>query len=394
MQSGMPTPRLITRNDDLEAVAARCSTAVSLAVDGEGDGLHAYRSKLCVLQLAWREGAELVVAIVDALALDLSPLSEVLGPNGPAKVLHDLTFDARMLLERDVELGNVRDTSVSARFLGLEATGLASLCEVRLGVKLEKRLQEHNWAQRPFTTPQLEYLAGDVTHLLALDARLLAEAEAAGITEEIAEECRYKLMTALRPPKPGKPPWARVKGYRQLPDVDKAVLQRLVAQRERIAERLDRPPFKVASNKILFDLAQKKPRRSADIRRFLQRGPGRFSSEWLAAIARGMADEAPEPLRHTPTPPMSARDVSLRKHLDDALNQWRRVEARRRQVDLQVVLPGHCMSDAVAVLADHGADRSALEAALAGVEGLGQKRIDSYADAWHALALAAQASVS
>ncbi len=378
--------RLITRSDELEAVAARCKAAATLAVDGEGDGLHAYRAKLCVLQLAWREGDALQVAVVDALALDLSPLRSVLGPSGPDKVLHDLTFDARMLSERGLELGNVRDTSVSARFLGIEATGLASLCETHLGVNLEKRLQEHNWAERPFTAAQLDYLAGDVTHLLALDARLMDLARAAGILDEIAEECRYKLMTALRPPKPGKPPWARIKGYRTLADAEKAVLQRLTAQRERIAERLDRPPFKVASNHVLLELAQKKPRKSADIRRMLQRGPARFTSEWLAAIARGLADGAPEPQRVTPTPPLSPGEVSRRKSLDDALNRWRRHEAKRREVDLQVVLPGHCMGDTVAVLAEHGADRRALEAALQRVEGLGHMRIARYAEAWHALA--------
>ena len=77
---------------------------------------------------------------------------------------------------------------------------------------MSKRLQEHNWAERPFTAEQLEYLAGDVVHLLDLEVQLAAEADKAGISEEIAEECAYKLMTAGRPPKDTRPPWARVKG--------------------------------------------------------------------------------------------------------------------------------------------------------------------------------------
>jgi ribonuclease D len=302
-------------------------------------------------------------------------------------VLHDLTFDARMLHERGVTLGNVRDTSVSARFLGVSATGLAALLDSRLGVKIDKRLQEHDWSVRPLTPVQLAYLAGDVTHLLALDAGLAAEAAAAGIEAEIEEECRYKLLTGLRPPKNDKPSWLRIKGARRLPRDKQALLVRLVQERDTIAERLDKPPFKIAANALLLELAQRAPDDERSARSLLSsRGPGRFTREWLAALRRGRKDEPP--ILDDEPPPMPSAEIALRKRLDAALTHWRRSEAESRGVDLQVVLPGHCLSELCGVLAERALSRSDAPA-LAAVEGLGRMRIERHADTWEALAQAA-----
>jgi ribonuclease D len=381
----MAAPSLITTTADAAALSERLMRAQVIGLDAEGNGLYAFRSQLCVMQLAWHEDDRLAVAIVDTLALDVAPLARALGANGPPKVLHDLTFDARMLHERGVALGNVRDTSVTARFLGVAATGLAALVDSRLGVKIDKRLQEHDWSLRPLTPAQLGYLAGDVTHLLALEAGLAREAAAADIIAEIEEECRYKLLTALRPPKNDTPAWLRIKGARRLPRREQALLLRLVEQRDAIAERLDKPPFKIAANALLLELARRAPDSERSAAPLLSsRGPGRFTREWLAALQRGRQDEPPHVADDEP-PPMQHDEIALRKRLDAALGHWRRSEAEARAVDLQVVLPGHCVGDLCAVLARRArasGDAPLLEA----VEGLGRVRIARYASAWEQLA--------
>ena len=273
----MTSPYLITLPRQLQAIAERCFQAPRIALDCEGNGLHAYRSELCALQLAWYEGRQLAVAIVDTLALDLSPLAKTLGPDGPPKVLHDLTFDARMLADRGLRLANVRDTSVAARFLGEKATGLAALVSSRLDVDLEKGLQSHDWSARPFTSRQLSYLAGDVLHLLDLEAELRQEAREQDIVEEIALECHYKLWTALEPPKDSRAPHERVKGYKKLSAVEQAVLFRLCEVREEIAERIDRPPFKVAGNRVLLELARRRPADNTELRKIKNRSVQRLS---------------------------------------------------------------------------------------------------------------------
>jgi len=76
--------------------------------------------------------------------------------------------------------------------------------------------------------------------------------------------------------------------------------------------------------------------------------------------------------------------VAKRKVLEVRVSAWRRAEAKRRGVDEQAVLPGHCAQDLVSVLA--GADASLepadLRAAIAGIPGLGARRMDRYGEAF------------
>ena len=391
----MTSPYLITLPLQLRAIAERCFQAPRIALDCEGNGLHAYRSQLCALQLAWYEGRQLAVAIVDTLALDLTPLAKTLGPDGPPKVLHDLTFDARMLADRGLRLANVRDTSVAARFLGERATGLAALVSSRLGIELEKGLQSHDWSERPFTSRQLSYLAGDVLHLLDLEAKLRDETRELDIVEEVALECHYKLWTALEPAKDSRAPHERIKGYNKLTPLQQAVLFRLCEAREEIAERIDKPPFKVASNRVLLELARKRPADQRALRQFKNRSVHRNGRRWLAAIRRGESDgEPPTPTAGPEPSPLTRREIRLRKHLDAALSNWRRAEAEARGVDIQVVLPGHCTGPVVGALARYrDDDERAVREALHYVRGLGSHRINRYGDALIALAVQASEAI-
>ena len=104
---------------------------------------------VCVLQVAWYEGRQLNCAVIDPFSVDIGLLAPALAADGPIKVLHDLTFDVRMLQQLGLDVGNVRDTSVAARFLGAPATGLAALVKSRFDVELGKKLQDHDWSERP-----------------------------------------------------------------------------------------------------------------------------------------------------------------------------------------------------------------------------------------------------
>ena len=122
----MPAP-LIEAAEPLQALTRELADHEAIAFDLEGDGLYRYRSQLCAVQLATRDGD---IRLIDTLAItDRSPLNAVLGPKGPRKTVHDVSFDARLLAENGVELGNVFDTSVSARFLDEPKGGLAALLE-------------------------------------------------------------------------------------------------------------------------------------------------------------------------------------------------------------------------------------------------------------------------
>jgi ribonuclease D len=365
---------VVTTRAELARVVSAARHAPLVAVDAEGNGLFAYRARLCTVQLAWQDAEGMNIAVVDTLAVDPTPLGELLDRTGPLKVLHDFTFDVKLLAEASVELDNVHDTSVLARMLGRKATGLASLLSSELGLVVPKDLQQHDWSRRPLRPAELAYLATDVRHLAALYDKLTTEARAIDIEEEVLVECAFKRESALAPPREKRPAYLRIKGIEGLDPAGLAVLRRLVAEREGIAELWDVPPFKVVGNETLLLLAERKPTTLDDLRR-VKRGISprlaQSGDRMLAAIAAGIADGAVPASDRAVEARLDRAIVAARRAREKRLSAWRRREAAARTVDEQVVLPGHCLSDLV------GVDSGDLEA-IASIRGLGAKRLGRY----------------
>jgi ribonuclease D len=360
---------LIEHPDDLRAAARDLATAGSIAIDCESDGVHHWKSRLCVLQCALPDGE---VFIFDALALPLhDALGEVLGEGGPVKVLHDLYFDAWLLRGASIALARVVDTSVHARFLGLRETGLATLLSQRFGVVLDKKFQQYDWAKRPLDEPLQDYLAGDVRHLHDLHRELDADARARLITSEVEEETGYALRRALRDADDERLPYAKVKGRHGLDAVGRAVLKRLAAARESLAELRDLPSGRVLSNAALVDVARRRPRSNERLKAMVQGGLRDDDSlaVWMAAVRDGEADgDVPPDERHYFESERGGMDGALRRRREVALQKWRAETATARGIDPQVVLPGHCL-DAIAGADVRGADD------LRRIDGVGEVRV-------------------
>jgi ribonuclease D len=351
--SSPPQPRIVACVDELRDVVAAAAQATRLAVDVEASGMFAYRARPCTVQLAWDDGTQ--VAVVDTLATSIAPLGDLLGPDGPVKIVHDVAFDARLLAESGIALANVHDTSVAARMLSRLATGLATLLEVELGVHIGKTLQQHDWRVRPLDERMLEYLAADVVHLEALERKLWIEVEAHGIEDAVLEETRYRIASAIAATQPSTvipPAYARVKGTGRLAERELAVLRVIAELREGEAERRDVPPHKIAPADTLIAIARARPKTLEELARIRGLPAGTpqaraFATTLLTAVA-GAGDRIPEDERHHFEPVrMPAAEARLRRQKEARLIAWRRTEAKRRSVDEQVVLPGHCLKDSV-----------------------------------------------
>ncbi len=371
--------RVVTNGGELETLARDAADAERLAVDLEASGMFAYRAGICTVQLAWRSAED--VAVVDTLATPVVGLAHLLGVDGPTKIVHDVAFDARLLAEAGVELGNVHDTAIAAHMLGRAATGLASLLASELGVHIGKGMQHHDWRLRPLDAEMLTYLAADVAHLEALERVLWREVIEHDVEDAVLEETRYRLASAVagaRSPQDG-PAYARVKGASKLPERDRAALRVLAELREREAERRDVPPYRVASNETLLALAHARPRTPADVARMRGVASGSDEAqEFVEAVARGLATAAEtvpaEERALFERPPVPAAQAKARREREVRLLSWRRAEAKRRGVNEQVVLPGHCAKDAV------DGDITGVED-LARVRGIGAFRVRRDGDA-------------
>jgi len=371
--------RVVTETSELSDLARDAGHAERLAVDLEASGMFAYRASICTVQLAWHSAEHL--AVVDTLTAPVAGLARLLGVDGPTKIVHDVAFDARLLAEAGVELGNVHDTAIAAHMLGRAATGLASLLASELGVQIAKGMQQHDWRLRPLDAGMLTYLAADVAHLEALERVLWREVTERGVEDEVLEETRYRLASAAagaRAPQDA-PAYARIKGVSKLPERDRAALRVLAELREREAQRRDVPPYRVASNETLIALAHARPTTPTEVARM--RGVASASPEaraFIEEVARGMAAAGvtiPEEERALfEKPQMPAAAAKARREREVRLLSWRRAEAKRRGVDEQVVLPGHCAKDAV-----DGDIASADD--LARVRGIGAFRVHRDGDA-------------
>jgi ribonuclease D len=371
-------PVLITREDELERAAERLARSPRVAFDLESNGMHAYRATACIIQLE----CEGEIYIVDSLATSLAPLGALLASPDTEKIVHDVAFDARILAEAGVFLANARDTSLAARMLTRPATGLASLLESELGVHIDKKMQQHDWGERPLTAAMVTYLAGDVVHLSELADRLFAEVRERGIADEVEEETRYRLAQAINGAGvvDARPPYVRLKGIDKVAPAELPILRHLANIREQLAAELDVPPYKVLAPDVLFEIARAKPENLDALAKIRGAMGGRrarsIADVLLDAVAAGLEDGAiPDEDRvWFEKPRMPGAVLRARRAREQRLSKWRKEEAKARGVDEQVILPGHCLQD----LAD--LDEPTLDA-VAAIPGIGAFRVARHGEA-------------
>jgi ribonuclease D len=285
--------------DDTKRLAewiARVRGPRRLALDCEANGFHAYRARLCLLQLARESDHEVDVVLVDPLALGegIAVLRPLLEDPGVEKILHGAANDIRML-DRDagLHLRGLLDTEIAARLLGRSRSGLASLSEELAGRKLSKSGQRLDWARRPLPEKALRYAAEDVVPLFAVRDALVEGLERQGRRDWLDEECRA--LEALRWQEPA--PWsaddlmARVKGTGSIDDRARRVLRRLLVWREKEAERRDVPAIRVAEPKTLMKVAVQRPESEEGLERagVDAKTRRRYGGALLAAVRRRAA---------------------------------------------------------------------------------------------------------
>lgn len=304
------------------------SSAPRFALDCEAAGFHRYSDSLCLLQITVA-GQDWVV---DPLAFDPIPLiREPIERSDVQVVMHGSDFDLR-LLSRDlgIRLRGLVDTQIQASLLGLDGLGLASLLEKRYDVRLSKKYQRADWANRPLTDGMLDYAASDTRYLERLTDELDGELEAMGRLEWAREE--YEALEAVSDgaAEPDEPedPVIRIKGARHLSPRQVTALRRALQWRDEIARERDRATFRVIGNKPLVEAVALAPRRVeelAEIKGFpggLAREEGKELLRRLREVAE-LSDEELTPYprgvrRNSGRPPQELEEVFDR--LKDARN--------------------------------------------------------------------------
>ena len=282
------TCEIITSVARLSELADLLMQQTEIAVDLEMDSLHHYREKVCLVQVSTREQSWLI----DPLALpSLAPLAAPLGNPEIIVVMHGADYDIRSL-HRDygIEVTNLFDTMLSARFLGIGEFGLAALLRARFGIELDKKYQKADWSKRPLSREMCAYAVADTSDLLPLYDQFRVELIDKGRLEWLTEE--GDLVCQARVTDKEGPLFLHCKGAGKLRGVPLAILEELLQMRDRQSEILDRPPFKVLSADTLIDVAELRPRSLHDLSLIKGMTSGqlqRHGSGILAAVERGIA---------------------------------------------------------------------------------------------------------
>ena len=247
-----PSYRFIQTPAELEQFVSRINQEKIIAVDLEADSMFHFQEKVCLLQMAGN-GENVVI---DPLEVnDLSALAPIFKDKDVCKVFHGSDYDVRSLYrDFSIEINNLFDTQLASMFMGQRETSLGAVVCNRFGIQLDKRYQKKDWSQRPLPDGMIEYAASDVYHLIPLARMLMDELEEKGRLGWVKEECDY--LSEVRPMENGSDPlFLRFRGAGRLPRRNLAALEGLLQYRRKLAEKKDRPLFKVISNTALLKIA-------------------------------------------------------------------------------------------------------------------------------------------
>lgn len=228
-----------------------------IAVDLEADSMFHFREKVCLIQMADRKRN----FVLDPLRIgDLSILKPVFANRNITKVFHGADYDVRSLY-RDfhIKINNLFDTQLASMYLGLKETSLEAVIQKRFNVTLNKKYQRKDWSQRPLPEKMVAYAASDVAYLVPLAETLEQELAEKKRLKWVREECAK--LSKVRPPQANHEPlYLSFKGAGRLGGKSLAVLEALLQFRKQIAEKKDRPLFKIFQNNTLMRLAVEKPK--------------------------------------------------------------------------------------------------------------------------------------
>jgi ribonuclease D len=279
----------IESDADLEGACKRISQHTIIGVDLEGDSMHSFKEKICLIQVATKDEAFLV----DPFTIhNFSPFVEVLENPDIIKVFHGADFDVRSLdREMGAQIENLFDTEIACRFLNVRERGLAALLKDHFDVHVDKKFQKQDWSQRPLKSDMVAYSVGDVAYLIALHGRLVERLDTIGRLHWAKEE--FEAQAKVRYEDNHAPPFfIKFKGAGKLDNRSLAVLENLLSLRMELAEKKDVPLFKVMSNQSLLAMATGRPGSAEEMlkdKMLSRRQAQMFGNLCVQAIADAMA---------------------------------------------------------------------------------------------------------
>lgn len=332
----LPPPLWVANKTALEEMIDALAKEPRIAIDTESNSLYAYQEQVCLIQFS----TPAQDFLLDPFALpELQALQPIFENEQIEKIFHAAEYDL-ICLKRDFgfTFNHLFDTMIAARILGYEKVGLGSLLQQKFNVTVDKKFQKANWGKRPLSDEMLSYARLDTHYLIEL--RNIIERELEEEKRRALAEEDFSLTASLAGINNHTPLpiWERVGGRDKLDPRQATVLNEVCLTREALAAKLNRPPFKIISNKALLALAHTQPRnrRELEAKCFSQRQAQRFGKPFLNAVKDGLS--APLVKRTPRKRPGDSYHIRY-----ENLRNWRKERAKLLGVESDVILPRFLM---------------------------------------------------
>lgn len=331
MNSSLPAPIWVDTPDGLRRMGDSLLGQPRVAIDTEANSLYAFREQVCLIQFSIPG----IDYLLDPLTLhDLTPLADIFGSPAIEKVFHAAEYDL-LGLQRDYgfTFTNIFDTMLAARILGYKQLGLGNLLAEKFQVEMDKRFQKADWGARPLPPGLVDYARLDTHYLLELRDVLENELRETGRLDLAREDFQRSCYVTNGSRQP-KERWERIDGQQDLTPRGRTILNELCLSREKLAERLSRPLFKVLNDRALLKLAQAEPDSIDALKAagLSERQIDRFGRAMLEAVQRGQTAPLVKPTEVER--PSNAILNRLNK-----LKNWRKKKAEELGVESDIVLP-------------------------------------------------------
>jgi ribonuclease D len=339
--------RLVTTANGWRSCLSHLQAEPRIALDLEANSMYAYREQVCLIQIS----IPTQDYIVDPLQpFNLDGFGALLANPSIEKIFHASEYDLTLLKrEYGWELNNLFDTMWAARILGYDQVGLASILSKLFQVKLNKRYQKSNWCKRPLSPAQLNYAQLDTHYLLPLRNYLAAELAQQGRLTEAKAIFEQQAQVTLSDHSFDPDSFWAIAGAYDLARQEQAILKSLHIYRDQEAQRRNQPLFKVFSDKTLVELAKTSPTHLSELRRIHGMSNGqikRYGRTLLEVIANAQQAQPPSFPKRGKRP----SDNVLTRY--EKLHNWRKMRARKRGVESDVIVSRTAL-EAIAAVNPH-----------------------------------------
>ncbi|MCH7884471.1 MAG: ribonuclease D [Planctomycetes bacterium] len=249
-----PPTELVKKPEQVAEVCADCRSQGRFAFDTEFVMEDRYETEVCLIQIATASS----VAIIDPLlGLDLGEIWALVADPKVETIVHAGQEDLALCVQHTGQIPRcIYDVQIAAGLAGQDyPLSLQKLVQALLNIRLHKGKTLTDWRRRPLSDAQIRYAAQDVQHLLAVHHNLTAQLEKSKRqTWAKAEFQRFEQLSLYDRAVEEK--LRRVKGTGAMRGRQLAVVNDLLAWRDELACKLNRPARVVLKDHLLVEIAR------------------------------------------------------------------------------------------------------------------------------------------